>query len=438
MHAHVPRSFQSLLSFQRDNRDAMDQSDTQTFPVHGGNDSPHCNFTGGSYRKYIMGEVPIRVLLMEDNLIQRRLIEGLLAKLADGMFALDCAEHLTAGMERLAIGGIDVVLLDLMLPDSEGLQTFLRVRRAANGVPIVVLTGIDDQVLALTALQEGAEDFLLKGQVDGEILGRSLRFAIERNGRRKAELLLDAAHHEFRAARAIQQRLLPIVPQLSSFDIGGMSYCAIGTCGDYFDYIRMPNNNVGIVLADVSGHGLGPSLLMASMRAYVRALARTHDDVGEILSIANRILVEDTQSENFITAIFGCLNPHTRSLTYTNAGHPTGYVLDIAGAVKSALDSCGYPLGLMSDHAYQSRGEIILEPGEAVVLVSDGILEARSPQGTMFGEERTLDIVRIYREESALQIVDNLYYAVRGFCQGMPQDDDITAVVLKVGSPSSD
>ncbi len=384
-----------------------------------------------------MTDAPIRVLLVEDNLVQRRLIEGLLAKLSDGMFDLECSERLATGLERLAFGGIDVVLLDLMLPDCEGLQTFLRVRRAAIGIPIVVLTGLDDQVLALTALQEGAEDFLVKGQVNGDILARSLRFAIERNGRRKAEDLLDAAHHEFRAARAIQQRLLPVVPQLSSFDIGGMSYCAIGTCGDYFDYVRMPNDTIGIVLADVSGHGLGPSLLMASMRAYVRALARTHDNVGEILTITNRILVEDTQSENFITAIFGQLNPRTRSFAYTNAGHPTGYVLDTSGAVKWQLNSGGYPLGLMPDHAYESSGEMILEPGEVVVLVSDGILEARAPQETMFGTERMLDIVRVYREESALQIVDNLYYAVRGFCQGTPQIDDITAVVLKVGPPSS-
>jgi len=384
-----------------------------------------------------MAEGQIRVLLVEDNLIQRRLIERLLAGLADGRFALECSDRLATGLERLAIGDIDVVLLDLMLPDSEGLQTFLRVRRAAVGVPIVVLTGLDDQVLALTVLQEGAEDFLVKGRVDGENLGRSLRFAIERSCRRKAEDLLDAAHSEFRAARAIQQKLLPTVPQLSSFDIAGLSYCAIGTCGDYFDYIRMPNDNVGIMLADVSGHGLGPSLLMASMRAYVRALARTHDDVGEILTIANRVLIEDTQSESFITAIFGCLNPHTRSFVYANAGHPTGYVLDATGAVKSELESGGFPLGLMSDHAYQSSGEIILQPGEFVVLVSDGILDARSPQDTMFGKERTLDIVRVYCEESALQIVDNLYYAARGFSQHTPQLDDITAVVLKVGPPSS-
>jgi phosphoserine phosphatase RsbU/P len=385
-----------------------------------------------------MGEVQIRVLLVEDDLIQRRLIEGLLAKPADGMFVLHCADRLATGLERLAIGGIDVVLLDLDLPDSEGLQTVLRMRRAAAGVPIVVITGHDDQVLAITALQEGAEDFLVKGEVDGENLGRSLRFAVERSGRRKAEELLDAAQHEFRAARAIQQRLLPIVPQLSSFDIGGMSYCAIGTCGDYFDYLRMPDDNVGIVLADVSGHGLGPSLLMASMRAYVRALARTHDDVGEIMTIANRILVEDTQGENFITAIFGCLNPHTRSFAYANAGHPTGYVLDATGAVRTELNSGGYPLGLMSDNVYPSSGEITLEPGEVVVLVSDGILESRSPQDSMFGKERALDIVRVYQEESALLIVDSLYYAVRGFCQGSLQIDDITAVVLKVGSPFSD
>ena len=189
----------------------------------------------------------VRVLLLEDSRVQTRLIQELLSRQDGGAFCLECADCLTTGLHRLAIGGIDVVLLDLLLPESQGLETFLRVYRAAPNVPIVVLTGLDDRMLAITAVQEGAEDYLVKGQVDGENLARALRYAVERHRRRRAEEMWDGADQQFRGARAVQQKLLPKVPELSSFDIGGMSYCAVGTCGDYFDYIPMSGNRIGII-----------------------------------------------------------------------------------------------------------------------------------------------------------------------------------------------
>lgn len=380
-----------------------------------------------------MNASPIRVLFIEDSQLEAVRIRHILKQSSNSDFSLECCDQLTTGLARLAKGAIDVVLLDLILPDSEGLETFLRVHKMAGSVPVVILTGLDDQRLAVTAMQEGAEDFLVKGEVNGHGLVRSLRYAMERSHRREMESQLDAANHEFRAARAIQQKLFPTVPQLSSFDFGGMSYCATGTCGDYFDYIHMLGKCVGVVIADVSGHGLGSSLLMATTRAYLRALIRVHTDVGEILTIANRALVDDTQSEHFVTLVLACLDPHTRSFVYVSAGHPPGYVLDARGAVKATLNSTGYPLGLVPEAEYHTGLQMTLEPGDVVVLFSDGILEAMSPQGIQFGTSRALDIVRIYLEEPAIQIVDNLYHAVRVYAQGSPQADDITAVIIKVG-----
>ena len=385
-----------------------------------------------------MDSSPIRVLLIEDSLVQVALIRNMLKQSFNSDFSLECCDRLSTGLERLAKGAIDVVLLDLILPDSEGLETFLRVHKMDGRVPVVVLTGLDDRLLAVTAMQEGAEDYLVKSQVDGLGLARSLRYAVERNRRREMEVQLDAANHEFRAARAIQQKLIPTVPQLSSFDIGGMSYCAVGTCGDYFDYIRMLGNCVGIVVADVSGHGLGPSLLMATTRAYMRALTRVHTDVGEILTIVNRALVEDTQSEHFVTMVLACLDPHSRSFVYTSAGHPPGYVLDASGAVKATLNSTGFPLGVVPEAEYHTGLQMTLEPGDVVVLFSDGILEANSPEQVMFGTNRALDIVRLCLQEPAIQIVDNLYHAVRAYSQDLPQADDITAVIVKIGPQSTD
>ena len=122
----------------------------------------------------------IKILLIEDNPAYARLIKDMLLDAKNISFELECADRLSAGLDRLAQGGIDVVLLDLMLPDSEGLATFIRAQAAAPEVPIIVLTGLADEDLAASAVRSGAQDYLTKGHMEGDSLVRAIRYAIER------------------------------------------------------------------------------------------------------------------------------------------------------------------------------------------------------------------------------------------------------------------
>ncbi|MFQ5795069.1 MAG: ATP-binding protein [Candidatus Bipolaricaulia bacterium] len=122
----------------------------------------------------------IKVLLIEDNPGDARLIREVLAEVKGASFDLECADRLSIGLEHLAEGGINVVLLDLSLPDSQGIDTFAEVHTQASGVPIVVLTGLDDEALAVKTVHEGAQDYLVKGQLDNHLLVRAMRYAIER------------------------------------------------------------------------------------------------------------------------------------------------------------------------------------------------------------------------------------------------------------------
>lgn len=124
----------------------------------------------------------VKVLLIEDDPDDVLLLRQMLAEAEDNRFDLECADRLQAGLDRLAQGGIHVVLLDLSLPDSQGLDTLVTVHARALGVPLVVLTGLDDEMLAIEAVREGAQDYLVKGQIDSNLLARSIRYAIERNG----------------------------------------------------------------------------------------------------------------------------------------------------------------------------------------------------------------------------------------------------------------
>lgn len=249
----------------------------------------------------------------------------------------------------------------------------------------------------------------------------------------RAEKELRENQEQFRVAREIQQRLFPkSAPALPGFDIAGASYPAEATGGDYFDYLPMLNDRLGIVIGDVTGHGVGPALLMAETRAYLRVLAGRREDVGEILSRANSVLAEDVGNERFITLFLARLDALTRSLVYASAGHPTGYVLDPNGEIKSTLPRTGVPLGIRPDTQYAPSAEITLAPGDLVLLLTDGFEESMSPDDVLFTTDRVLEVVRAHRGKMACEIVDALYQAVRRFSKNRPQLDDLTAIIIKV------
>ena len=375
----------------------------------------------------------VHVLLIEDNRGDARLIQEYLAEVEGLRFTLEYAERFAKGLERLARGGIDVVLLDLSLPDSRGLETFVHLHREAPGVPVVVLTGYNDEFLAVKAVQEGAEDYLVKGSVDSNLLARSLRYAIERFRRRQAEKALRETNDQIRAAREIQQRLFPAAaPAVAGLDIAGASFPAEATGGDYYDYIPMADGTLGVVISDVTGHGFGPALVMASTRAYLRALTLIQSDVAAVLQLVNRVLTTDVGNDRFVTLLLARIDPATRTLIYGNAGHPAGYVLDAEGQVRRHLNSTAIPLGIVPEAEFPAGNAVQLASGDMVVLLTDGIVEARAPDNTVFGTQRVFEIVRHYRADPAHLIVTNLYHAVRAFTQNAPQVDDITAVVIKV------
>ncbi|MBV9123125.1 MAG: SpoIIE family protein phosphatase [Planctomycetes bacterium] len=303
----------------------------------------------------------------------------------------------------------------------------------------------DQQVMATGKILERVEEY---PQPEGEVAYFQLLKAPVRDARgnivgtqgilwdittsKRAEKELRRLLTESQAARLIQQKLYPLAaPVTVSFDIGGASYPAQATGGDYFDFFPLRDQSLGIVVGDVSGHGFGPALLMAETRAYLRALAQTEEDLSKILALTNRVLCEDTGGDNFVTLFFGRLDPKTRTFHYASAGHPTGYILDTAGAVKRELPSTGPPLGLMEEAQFPCDPAVVLDPGDLLFFLTDGIVEALDPQDQPFDKQRALDLVRHYRHDSAQQIVVNLYHAVRAFSQNQPQYDDITAVIVK-------
>jgi len=237
---------------------------------------------------------------------------------------------------------------------------------------------------------------------------------------------------EMLAAKNIQQRLLPqSLPVMPGYDIAWLSHPAEFAAGDHYDFFRLKDNSTGFVISDVSGHGFSSALLMASTHAYLHSLVETETEIKEMLSRLNNFLYKETDAERFVTLLFIRIDCENGTLQYGNAGHPSGFVINGSGEVKSLLRGTGIPLGIAPDMHYETENSTRLDPGDKVLLVSDGILEAQSPEKEFFGEKRMIDVIRQHCDEPAKEIVQHLHRILHDFTQREELEDDVTVLLIQ-------
>jgi serine phosphatase RsbU (regulator of sigma subunit) len=251
---------------------------------------------------------------------------------------------------------------------------------------------------------------------------------------REAELQsnLDRVNHDLDIARSIQQGLLPTHPPgLGDFEIAGWNQPADQTGGDYFDWQTLPDGRVAISLGDATGHGIGPSLVSASCRAYARASFMAGGEKNGLLERLNRLLADDLPANRFITFAVVFLDPVSSCVKVLSAGHAPLLWYRYAADEIETLEAQGIPLGMIADVKYSQASERCLAPGDMVVLVTDGFYEWEDPDGEEFGLRRLNTVIRESRDCHAEVVIARLRSAVESFSKGTEQKDDLTAVILK-------
>jgi PAS domain S-box-containing protein len=251
--------------------------------------------------------------------------------------------------------------------------------------------------------------------------------------RKQMEQMLREKDAQLLGAQRIQERLFPgAPPELPGFDIFGVCYPAEFTAGDHFDYLVLPGGDLGVVVGDVAGHGIGPALVMASTHAHLRTLAEIGTGIDEILRRANRLLFRETEDNIFVTMLFARIDPRSLTLTYASAGHPTAFILNKLGIAKAALPSISLPLGIRPEVQFGISSPVPLETGDIALLFTDGLIEAESPNDEPFGDKRLMEVVREHRGQTARNITEAVYHAVVAFSGGKKLQDDITLIIIKV------
>jgi serine phosphatase RsbU (regulator of sigma subunit) len=238
--------------------------------------------------------------------------------------------------------------------------------------------------------------------------------------------------HDLDIARSIQQGLLPSrSPEIEGFEIAGWSQPADQTGGDYYDWQALPDGKIVISLADVTGHGIGPALVTAVCRAYSRASFPSGHNLKTVMDRINKLLVEDLPADRFVTFVAGLLDAKTACMQLLSAGHGPIFVYRAECDRVEDYGAQGIPFGLEGSFEYDAPQEVEFAPGDMLILFTDGFFEWANPEGKLFGTETLKEIIRAASHLPPGEIISRMHSAVLEFAQGTPQQDDLTAVVVK-------
>jgi sigma-B regulation protein RsbU (phosphoserine phosphatase) len=237
-------------------------------------------------------------------------------------------------------------------------------------------------------------------------------------------------------AMEVQQHLMPGEdPIVKGLDIAGVSVYCEETGGDYYDYLPRginPQEKIGVVVGDVSDHGIPSALLMATARAFLRQRSSRSDSLEQIISDVNQQLCRDVkESGRFMTLFFGEIDHHNHTMSWVNAGHEPAVIYDHNADVFAELRGGGLPLGVLKDAIYREHRQDIF-PGQIILIGTDGIWETQNQKGEMFGKERFKKIIQTHANEPAKSILNLVINALDKFRYHLPKTDDVTLVIVKL------
>jgi sigma-B regulation protein RsbU (phosphoserine phosphatase) len=239
---------------------------------------------------------------------------------------------------------------------------------------------------------------------------------------------------EMRLARDIQSKLLPrSAPQLPGYDIAGMGLPAESVGGDYYDFISIDERRLAVCLGDVTGHGMPAALLMANLQATIRSQALAAVSPAECMRRSNRLLYQNTDTGRFATCFYAVLEADSGRLTYSNAAQNPPLLLRSGGG-QAALETGGTMLGAFEQPSYEEAAAV-LEPGDILVLYSDGVTETFDFEQREFGLDGLEAAVERARDRPAAGILDEILAAARAHARGRAPSDDMTLVVVRRSEP---
>ncbi|OPX23683.1 MAG: hypothetical protein B1H04_03435 [Planctomycetales bacterium 4484_123] len=309
--------------------------------------------------------------------------------------------------------------------------------RTRNILAVPLLDHSGQLVGVLEVLNKRRGGFSDEDVVLAETLGAQAGVALQRARLLEHYVEKQRMEQALAIARDIQRGQLPRAdPQVEGFDVAGTTWPADETGGDIYDFLDLGAGRTSLMLADATGHGIGPALVIVEARAMIRALTSHQStagptDLSAVLCQVNDLLVRDLDEMRFVTCFFGLLDSADGSVRYVSAGQGPILFYDRAADEFEELPATDLPLGVLEHCQFSEQVERVLKTGDVLAVLTDGFFEATNDRDEQFGMQRVREVIRGKRDLPASRIVAELRAAVDDFTGPMPQADDLTAIVIK-------
>jgi serine phosphatase RsbU (regulator of sigma subunit) len=375
-----------------------------------------------------------KVLLVDDDAM---VLAGLKRQLRN-QFRIETALSGKEALKRIEEKGpFAVIVSDYFMPGMNGIEFLCRVKETDPDTVRMMLTGSADMSTAIQAVNEGSIFQFHPKPCPTDTLGKAIQSGIEayrKTTTHQAEF--KKIQKSLAQASMIQQNMVPKSnPQVEGFDIAGKSIWCDETSGDYYDFIQpaeWEQKKIGIVVADVIGHGISSALLMTTARAFFRERVLSPGSSTALVADVNQRIVGDIEDLNlFITLFYSEIDIKKRCFRWVHAGHEPAMLYDPAEDSFEALGGKGLALGVMEDWVYE-ESEKQLHTGQIILIGTDGIKETHNEQNELFGAERFNRVIRDHAQKPAIDIIKEMFDAVESFRFPVERRDDETLVVIKV------
>jgi sigma-B regulation protein RsbU (phosphoserine phosphatase) len=370
-----------------------------------------------------------QILIADD---QPDVLDALRLLLHPEGFVTESAGSPTAVVQALQRREFDLLLMDLnyardTTSGREGLDLLTEVHAIDGRLPVVVMTGWASMEVAIEALRAGVRDFVQKPWDNDRVVGLVRALSEERRRARHDD---GRRAREMREAAEIQQALLPrALPCVPGWSFAAACQAAAVVGGDTYDLLQLPGSQLGLSIADVAGKGIPAALLASSLQSAVRSAGGRGLEPAALCDEVNRAICERIPSNRFVTFFYALVDTKSGRLRYTNAGHNPPLLVR-AGCTRAWLSEGGPVLGIDAATVYR-QGELRLEPGDRLVLYTDGIVEARNPSGDEFGSGRLESLCAAEQAEVG-SLLTAVLENVRSFADDAREDDQTVVVVARV------
>jgi serine phosphatase RsbU (regulator of sigma subunit)/CheY-like chemotaxis protein len=350
-------------------------------------------------------------------------------------------ETALSGEEALKIidekGPFAVVVSDYQMPGMNGIDFLCKVKTVDPDTVRMMLTGSADMSTAIQAVNEGSIFQFHPKPCPAETLGKAIKSGIDKyRETTDSQTEMKKVKMSLEQASRIQQTLAPKSdPRVDGYDIAGKSIWCDETSGDYYDFIQpgdWKQDKVGIVVADVIGHGISAALLMTTVRASLRERILSPGNGPAIVSHVNNSLVRDIEELNlFVTMFYSEIDLNQKRFRWVHAGHEPAILYDTARDSFEMLGGDGVPLGVMDNWDYE-EADIDIDSGQIILIGTDGIKEAYNSHGEYFGNDRLMTVVREHGAKPAKELLKEIFDALNRFRYPAERLDDETLVIIKV------